>query len=201
MENNSILVLGNGESRQCLELSFLLPKFTTVGCNAICREFSVDHLVCCDRRMVLESLKIINANTTLYTRHDWTKMFKNFPQVKTVPKIPYQGTLRADDPFHWGSGAYAVLLACLLGDDISLVGFDLWSTTGTVNNIYKGTENYSSLDSHPVDPNYWIYHLSQIFKTYNTKKFKIYNTEEWQLPDEWKFENVEQRSILTLVSE
>ena len=201
MENNNILVLGNGESRQCLELSLLLPRYISVGCNAIYREYSVDHLICCDRRMVLESLKSIGPTTTLYTRNDWTKMFKNFPQVKTVPELPYQGTSRADNPFHWGSGAYAVLLACSLGDDISLAGFDLWSTTGKVNNIYKGTENYSASDSHPVDPNYWIYHLSQIFKIFNTKKFKIYNTGDWKLPDEWNFSNVEQKNILTLVSE
>ena len=55
-----MLVIGNGESRAELDVeSFNLP---TVGCNAIFRDVKVDHLVCCDRRMVREAINHTNTH-------------------------------------------------------------------------------------------------------------------------------------------
>ena len=49
-----MLVIGNGESRKDIDISAF--NETKVGCNAIIRDFFVDHLVCVDRRMVKEAL-------------------------------------------------------------------------------------------------------------------------------------------------
>ena len=54
-----MLVIGNGESRKDLDIKSL--KLPTVGCNAIFRDMVVDHLVCCDRRMLREALKHENT--------------------------------------------------------------------------------------------------------------------------------------------
>ena len=48
-----MLVIGNGESRKHLDISKYAK--TKVGCNAIFRDFYVHHLICCDRRMVIEA--------------------------------------------------------------------------------------------------------------------------------------------------
>ena len=46
--------IGNGESRVGIDINNL--KGFKVGCNAIVRDYTVDCLVCVDRRMVTEAL-------------------------------------------------------------------------------------------------------------------------------------------------
>ena len=201
MPNLPTLVIGNGESRQRLELQNLLHKFTTVGCNALHREFTVQHLVCCDRRMVLEAVQNpLNTSTTIYTRSNWASAFAKFKNVVEVPPLPYQGTNRADEPFHWGSGAYAILVATMYSNDIHVVGFDLVSNNGKVNNVYKDTPNYANADSHAVDPNYWIYQIARVFAALPDKYFTIYNNSDWAIPNSWKLENVGFKNIDILSS-
>ena len=53
---NRVLVVGNGESRRDIALSNLNFE-TIIGCNAVFRWDYVDHLVCCDKRMVEEANK------------------------------------------------------------------------------------------------------------------------------------------------
>lgn len=182
-----IIVLGNGQSRQHLNLNSFTE--TKIGCNAIHRDFYVDHLVCVDRRMVQEALDA-NYQGQLYTRADWEHFFKNKP-VKILPNLPYKGTSRPDDPFQWGSGPYAVLLAATLDDEISMYGFDLFSSTPYVNNIYKDTINYDSSNKSAVDPRYWIYQIFKVFECFPDKYFTVYNHSDWELPSEWRLANVQ----------
>ena len=129
-----MLVIGNGESRKALKIEEL--NLPTVGCNAIFRDIKVDHLVCCDRRMVREAIKHSNTSQSIiYSRPDWCNEFNVFP----VPDLPYVGELRQDDPWHWGTGQYALLVAvkyCVM-DHIHVIGFDMKSKDGLVNNYYK----------------------------------------------------------------
>jgi hypothetical protein len=129
--------------------------------------------------------------TKIYTRSDWASHYK----VNLVPELPYQGTQRPDDPWHWGSGPFAVLLGAMLFDKINLLGFDLHSKNNKVNNVYKNTANYSNADKRPVDPRYWIYQISKVFECYPRKQFTIYNEEDWIIPDIWKKDNVMLDSI------
>ena len=48
--------IGNGESRQDYDLSKLSALGDTYGSNAVYRDNEVDHLICCDKRMVKECL-------------------------------------------------------------------------------------------------------------------------------------------------
>lgn len=181
-----ISVFGNGQSRQHLNLN----EFTTVkvGCNAIHRDFYVDHLVCVDRRMVQEALDS-NCTSQIYTRQDWSHYFKNKP-INFVPNLPYAGTLREDEPFQWGSGPYAVLLAATLDNDIHLYGFDLYSTTPYVNNIYKNTANYDPSTKSAIDPRYWVYQIAKVFEHFPDKYFSVYNFRDWVMPSQWRLANV-----------
>ena len=55
-----MLVIGNGESRLKTNLNKI--EDIKIGCNAICRDMPVDHLVCVDRRMVLEAISLNYTN-------------------------------------------------------------------------------------------------------------------------------------------
>jgi hypothetical protein len=185
-----IWAIGNGESRRNVNINNL--SGVKVGCNAIHRDFHIDHLICVDRRMVKESLTNPHVkNCTVYTRKDWWITYRLETNLRTVPELPYKGYDRWDEPFQWGSGPYSVLLAAKLAEDkVGLIGFDLYSNTQTVNNIYKNSENYDTADKKAVDPRYWIHQISKVFESFSHKKFIVYQTEDWILPDQWKFSNV-----------
>ena len=171
-----MLVIGNGESRQGLNIHGY--ERTKIGCNAIYRDHYVHHLICCDRRMVIEAQEN-NYKGTLYTRSDWVGQFKG---VETVPLLPYEGDTRPDDPWHWGSGPYAVLLASRLcyefKQPVHLIGFDV-DMGDVVNNIYAGTKNYAEQGSRPIDPSYWIYQMNKVFEHSKDIQFIYYNNKPW----------------------
>lgn len=180
------LVIGNGESRANFNLASLKSQYTLIGCNAIHRDFAVDHLICVDQRMVREAIK--NFTNPIYTRERWMREFQRYSNVLRVPDLPYTGSDRADDPWHWGSGGFALALAVALGHtDITIVGFDLSDMSTTINNIYKDTEHYSKSDSRPIDPSYWIYQTAKIFETCPHINFTVVRH---QLPAQWQFPNV-----------
>jgi len=178
--------IGNGESRAGIDIDSL--KGIKVGCNAIVRDYTVDCLVCVDRRMVSEALDNKFANKIL-TRKDWLSRFPN-DNVHAVPDIPYEGTERVDEAFQWGSGPYAVLQASLQSKKIKLIGFDLYSYTKRINNMYKDTANYDPSDKGAIDPRYWIHQIGKVFECFPNKKYIIYQTPDWSLPKAWKHANV-----------
>ena len=190
-------VFGNGESRTSVNIDNL--EGTKVGCNAIYRDYTMDHLICVDRRMVQESLdNDANEHSYIYTREDWVGRF-NATRVRSVPKLPYVGTQRWDEPFQWGSGPYAVLLAAKLCNDrtVHLVGFDLHSTSTTVNNVYKDTSNYDSSDKRAVDPRYWVHQIGMVFSCYTKINFVVHK-DNFKLPKAWKYPNVSLDTISNL---
>lgn len=191
------LVIGNGESRKGIDLFAISKDYITVGCNALHRDFVPDHLICCDNRMVIEALS--NDIPRIYTREryyrDHRKIAKN-KNVFLLPELPYEGLQKQDQPEHWGSGPYAVLLACHLDvEHIDILGFDLYGIEGKVNNVYKGTPNYAKADYQSVDYVFWVYQLAQIFKNFPDRQFKIYNHQDWKLPREWSLDNVDVGNI------
>ena len=195
-ESNNAVVIGNGESRRSINLEIYKSKYTMIGCNALHRDISVDHLICCDRRMAEEATNNINnQNTKIYVRPSWFHYFRKIKKNKNVnllPDLPYTGEVKRDQPDHWGSGCYAILLAATLGyKEIEIIGFDLYPIDHTVNNIYKNTANYSKQGSQPVDPSYWIYQISQVFTYFPNSNFIIKNHQAWQLPNEWQKFNVQ----------
>jgi hypothetical protein len=183
--------IGNGESRSAIDIDKLTePK---VGCNAIMRDYYTDYLVCVDRRMVEEALNrgINTKGTLVYTRPDWYPRYKTL-KVREVPPLPYKGEQRWDEPFQWGSGPYAVLIAAAFAKEreVNLIGFDLHSKTKTVNNIYKDTPHYDPADKRAVDPRYWIHQIGMVFECFPKITFTIYQEAEWKLPQAWNYPNV-----------
>lgn len=197
---DNCLVIGNGESRSQLTLQEFKDNYTLIGCNALCRDIAVDHLVVCDRRMVEEAVQNSNMiSSTIHVRDDWYHYYRKIKKNKNVeclPEIPYNSKFRADEKRNWGSGTYAILLAAQMTmPNIFLVGFDLYGNHRKINNVYKNTVNYNKADSHEVDPTFWIYQTSKVFSLYQNKNFIVVNREDWSLPMEWNKNNVQFKSI------
>ena len=198
---DSVLVIGNGESRSSINIQNLLGKISLVGCNAIHRDAVVNHLVCCDERMVREAVENPNtASTFIYVRehsYQWFRKVQKHKNIILLPNIPNQEHSRIDQPRNWGSGTYALLVASQLSDikKIYLLGFDLYGNDQLVNNVYKNTKNYSAGGSHSIDPSYWIWQAAKVFKLFPTIEYNIVNHDKWLMPPEWKKFNVEFLSI------
>lgn len=182
-----IWAIGNGQSRKTINISSL--QDIKVGCNAIHRDYFTEHLICVDRRMVNEALDA-QTGAMIYTRKDWHENYPKSKKLRLVPQLPYKGTERHDEPFHWGSGPYAVLLACKLDSDIHMLGFDLYGDNNKTNNIYKDTEHYNSSDKRAVDPRYWIYQIHKCMQIFHEHRFIVYAETDWKQPDIWKKSNV-----------
>ena len=78
LHNNPGFVIGNGTSRQCLDVRALMTKGVTYGCNAQYREFEPNYLVAVDVKMVNEIIESgyhkkhqvwTNPNKGIQTKH------------------------------------------------------------------------------------------------------------------------------------
>lgn len=192
-----MFVIGNGESRKNINLDKI--KELKIGCNAIFRDWHMDHLICCDRKMVLEAIAEIDLNKTmLYTRPEYVHMH---PQLKPLPTLPYESELRQDQPIHWGSGPYALLLSTQLhhGDEIiNLLGFDLYGLGEHINNVYKDSHGYNKSSDRAVDPRYWIHQLHKIFEINAKIQFQLYVPDNFIKPNVWNHANLQLKSLTTL---
>ncbi len=181
-----VWVIGNGQSR----IGFALNQINshTIGCNAVHRDHICDEYVAVDRRMVEEILRNDqNKDRTVYTRDDWIDNYSRQTQVKSLPPLPFTGLNKCDQPFHWNSGPYAVLVAAIKNPkEIYMLGFDLYSKTSFVNNVYKGTPNYAGAHDRRINPEFWIYQLGRLFEHFNNIHFIQKQPEEWRIPEAWK---------------
>ena len=190
-----VSVIGNGESRRGFDISPLKHSTTIVGCNALFRDYNLEYVVCCDKHMCQEAANTVGKNTTIYTRSNWYKNFAYWPNVKCVPDLPYEGKERADEPFHWGTGPYAGLVATMFKPKaIFMIGFDLYGLPNKgVNNVYKNTTGYDYIKS-AVDPSYWIHQFNKLFE-HTDCRWIVVNSKDWKMPESWaKNKNVFQES-------
>lgn len=186
MKLDKVLVIGNGESRKNLNLNN--SKIYKIGCNAIARDTNVQDVICVDKKILQEVTAIQALSANIYTRTGLQSCvnFKTLP----LPMLPYTGNLREDDPTHWGSGSYAVLLAAMKSKTVIMLGFDLYGIGSKINNCYKNTDCYNAADYRAVDPRYWIHQIGKVFCCFPETKFYIYQTAEWQLPSRWQLPNI-----------
>jgi len=155
-------VLGNGVSRQAVDLTVLKTLGTIYGCNAIYREFVPDVLISTDtpisERIQTEGYSQKNVH---YTRKP----------------LPDSGARRiAQKYFGYSSGPVAVGQAALDGATaIYLVGFDMGPTrNGRFNNIYADTEFYKKSSANPTFAGNWTNQLKTIARDFpKTSFFRI----------------------------
>ena len=192
--------IGNGESRQRYDLSSLRAHGKLYGSNAVHRDTTVDHLVCCDKRMVREALDH-GYTGIVYTREDWMLDFRD-PKVKLLPVFKWDQHEKWEKTFHWGSGTHSAHLALRhRADVLVMIGHDFWSADGLHNNLYKGTNNYQSVDYSAVDPRFWVLQFAILFVQFPNTQFLFCqpNIDNWKKPQEWEaYSNVQYQELSTL---
>jgi hypothetical protein len=159
-------VLGNGTSRSGIDLSKLKNYGTIYGCNALYREFTPDHLIAVDSKMILE---IVDSNYH----------FKNLVWTNPNPttnKIPNLNLINPN--LGWSSGPTALQLASLHGhDEIYILGFDyvgLGTSSELVNNLYAGTKNYKKVNERATYYGNWLRQTATcVNKHQNVKYYRI----------------------------
>ena len=191
-----VTIIGNGKSRLGFDVTPMKKFSTVIGCNAQFRDYNFDYFVCADKHMCQEAVNTVGKNTNIYTRERWHKEFAMWPNVKKLPDLPYSGDKRQDEPFHWGTGPYAgVLAGAFKPKAIFMIGFDLWQLPGQKedNNIYRNSKGYEYI-KRPVDPSYWIHQFAKLFE-YIDSRWIVVNRPDWKMPDEWsKNKNVFQET-------
>ena len=151
-------VLGNGKSRQELDLSKLHEQGAIYGCNALYREFTPDCLIATDYPIA----KAIQDSGYAQKNRFHTRRPIPGSGAKSLPK-EYKG---------FSSGPNALAQACIDGHyEIYLLGFDLGTTDGKFNNLYADTEFYKRNIDPPTFAGNWIRQIRTICETYNQKSF------------------------------
>ena len=137
-----IFCIGNGKSREKIDLHFLKKKGIIYGSNALYRDFTPNHLVSTDPDMVNEIIKSGYAEENVV----WTTEYvlSKFRTMLKTGKIPNKYKVRIM-PFERvhpvNSGWMSIRLAWKQHPEqqIYMIGFDLF---GERKNIYDGTKCY-----------------------------------------------------------
>ena len=152
-------VLGNGVSRNSIDVDQLLTLGPVYGCNGLYRTHTPTVLVSTDRPIstaIQESG--YSSRNRFYTRRPLPNT-----GAQMVPQ-KYRG---------FSSGPIAASIAC---EDqnrrIYLLGFDMGPTViGKFNNVYAGTEFYKPADANPTYTGNWIRQLSTVIRDFPSVEF------------------------------
>ena len=152
-------VLGNGVSRQAVDLTQLKTLGTTYGCNAIFREFVPDVLISTDTPI---SERIQSEGYSQQHVHYTRKPLSDSGARRIAQKY-----------FGYSSGPVAVGQAALDGAvAIYLVGFDMGPTrNGRFNNCYADTEFYKKSSANPTFTGNWVSQLKIIARDFPKVSF------------------------------
>ena len=162
IDTNPAFVLGNGTSRQSINLDNLKSKGMIYGCNALYREFSPNYLISVDPRMIHEiNQSGYQNNNPVWTNYNITfKKYKNFNYFE-----PSKG---------WSSGPTALWLAATNGHkNIYILGFDFKGLHGKdiVNNIYAGTPNYKCSHESATFYGNWLRQTQTVIREFKKIQF------------------------------
>lgn len=151
-------VLGNGVSRQQVDLNNMRHLGNIYGCNALYRDFVPTVLVATDRpiseRIQTEGYA---KNNRFYTRRP----------------IANLGALPVPQKYYgFSSGPIAASLACFdRAKVIYLVGFDMGPVNNKFNNVYANTEFYKKSSAVPTYTGNWARQLATVMRDYGKIPF------------------------------
>jgi hypothetical protein len=152
-------VLGNGISRQGIDLQQLQLLGTVYGCNALYREFTPDVLISTDRPIATHIQESgYSARNRFYTRRPINGL-----GAHRVPQ-PY---------FGFSSGPIATGIAAGDGHTtIYMLGFDMGpAANGLFNNVYADTEFYKQTLAKPTFTGNWVKQLTSVTKDFPNQQF------------------------------
>ena len=177
-------VLGNGISRDSINVDHLLTLGPVYGCNGLYRTHTPTVLVSTDRPIstaIQESG--YSARNRFYTRRPLPNT-----GAQMVPQ-KYRG---------FSSGPIAVSIACQdLIRKIYLLGFDMGPTVvGRFNNVYAGTDFYKATDANPTYTGNWIRQLSTVVRDFPSVEFvRVCGATTADIPDFYPLTNLTHMSI------
>lgn len=164
--------LGNGRSREIVDLVRLRDLGPIYGCNALYRSHTPAVLVATDAPISQEIQALGYAKShRFYTRKPLAGS-----GAQIVPK-PYYG---------FSSGPIAIALAALDGHDrIYLLGFDLGPLPGEkFNNIYADTPHYKPSIAPPTYTGNWIQQIITVAKNFpNTRFLRVHGDHTAEIPE------------------
>lgn len=181
-------VLGNGLSRQHVNLAHLKNCGMIYGCNALYREFTPDVLVATDRA-IAEAIQTSGYALTnrFYTRRP----------------IPDSGAKKVlQEYYSYSSGPNAVGVAAHdQHHKIYLLGFDMGPTENKqFNNIYAGTEFYKAPTAPPTFIGNWVKQIRKITEDHpQTCFFRVCGATTAKIPEFENIKNLEHLDLATFL--
>ena len=151
-------VLGNGVSRQDVDLNNLKHFGPIYGCNALYRDFTPTALISTDRPISERIQDSGYAKTNrFYTRRP----------------IPGSGAQPVPQKyFGYSSGPIATSIAAQDGARVvHLVGFDMGPVNSHFNNVYANTEFYKKSSAVPTFTGNWVTQLKTVMRDYSNILF------------------------------
>jgi hypothetical protein len=132
-----IFCIGNGKSRQKIDLQFLKKYGTIYGSNGLYRDFIPDKLVTCDPNMLKEIIEsgYSKKNVVFTTEYGYGNILEKIPKEHKVSLVPFKKIYPVN------AGWMSIRLAYHFHPEhqIYMIGFDLF---GDRKNIYDDTPNY-----------------------------------------------------------
>lgn len=152
-------VIGNGISRQNINLEQLRPLGKIYGCNALYRDFTPDVLVATDKPIATE---IQNSGYPLKNKFYTRKPIENLGALK----VPH-------DYYGYSSGPLATSIAAIDQHRlIYMIGFDMGPINNNkFNNIYADTDFYRKSDATPVFTGNWVKQIRKITEDFPKVQF------------------------------
>ena len=151
-------VLGNGVSRQDVDLEHLKTFGPIYGCNALYRDFVPTALISTDRPI---SDSIQHSGYALEN-----KFYTRRP-------IPGSGAHPVPQKyFGFSSGPLATGIAAIDGARlIYLIGFDMGPVNNHFNNVYANTEFYKKSSAVPTFTGNWVNQIKTVIRDYPATLF------------------------------
>ena len=152
-------VLGNGRSREPLDVNHLLTVAPVYGCNALYRSHCVTALVATDRPIATQ------IQESGYPRHNRFYTRRPMPNLGALP-VPKKY-------FGFSSGPIACAIAAEDGmNPVYLLGFDMGPTeSGRFNNVYADTEFYKKTEALPTFTGNWVRQLITVMRDHPSQRF------------------------------
>ena len=146
-------VLGNGVSRQQVDLHNMQHLGNIYGCNALYRDFIPTVLVSTDKP-ISERIQ--------------TEGYAKQHRFYTRRPIPHLGAQAVPQKyFGYSSGPIAASIACFdQAKMIYLVGFDMGPLNSRFNNVYANTEFYKKSTAVPTYTGNWARQLATIMRDF-----------------------------------
>jgi len=178
-------VLGNGKSRESINLPSLKRFGKIYACNAVYREFEPDYLVAVDAKMILE----INKAGYQHDHSVWTNRNRAYDKMN--------GFNFFQSSKGWSSGPTALHLASEhKNNEIYILGFDYTGIDNKLNNIYANTFNYKKSHEKATYHGNWLRQTLITCQKFSEKRYIRVLGDDAFIPKE--FSNIENLSHISI---